>query len=283
MAKSSSTLDWCVVRLGEDMNWWVEEVSDTVHWDTDGLSIVDPRQVDHLLEQIEPLRVYGFDPDLMERAFIAFRIDKDLGNHRVRLARVKDSVLESDEKLFALPDIVDDENSAYADFLDHITRLRVKMLNDLFDFEQRLTVDEVEEEIREEANADFINGEAVHLYREITSVLEYMPAGWEADEDEDAPRGKKIEEEDEDEFPDIEEDAETLKNDDTLHWDDEEAEEEASEVEMKKEDEDEEDDEEEEDEEADDEDEDDEDEDDDDEEESEENEDDSPSSQRRRR
>ncbi|MGH8021669.1 MAG: hypothetical protein ACREIA_25980 [Opitutaceae bacterium] len=261
MAKSSATLDWCIVRLGEDLNWWVEEVSDTVHWDTDGLSIIDPRQVDHLIEQIEPLRDYGFDPDVMERAFIAFRIDRDLGDHRVRLVRVKDSILESNEKLFALPDIVDDENSTYADFLDHITRLRVKMLNDIFDFEQRLTVDDVEEEIREEANANFINGEAVHLYKEITSVLEYMPAGWEADEDEDTPRSKKAEEDEDEEFTDIEEDAEALKDDDSLRWDEEDEAEEADEEkkdEEKKDDEDE-------------------------EEESEEDEDDSPSPRRRRR
>ncbi len=223
MAKSTPTLEWCVVRLGDDMNWWVEEVSDTVHWDTDGLSIIDPRQVDHLIELIDPLRDYGFDPAVMERAFIPFRIDKDAGKNRVRLSRVKDSLLESDEKLFALPDILDDENSPYADFLDHITRLRVKMLNDLFDFEQKLTVDEVEDEIREENNADFMEGKAVHLYNEVLNVLEYTPAGWESDEDEDAPRRKKaVEDEDDADFPEVEEDDEALKGDESLKWDEDE-------------------------------------------------------------
>jgi len=207
------------------MNWWVEEVSDTVHWDTDGLSIIDPRQVDHLIELIDPLRDYGFDPAVMERAFIPFRIDKDMGKNRVRLVRVKDSILESDEKLFALPDILDDENSLYADFLDHITRLRVKMLNDLFDFEQKLTVDEVEDEIREEDNADFMEGKAVHLYNEVLNVLEYMPAGWESDEDEDTPRRKKAAEDEADEdFPEVEEDDEALKGDESLKWDEDEEE-----------------------------------------------------------
>lgn len=227
MAKSTPTLEWCVVRLGDDMNWWVEEVSDTVHWDTDGLSIIDPRQVDHLVELIDPLRDYAFDPAVMERAFIPFRIDKDLGKNRVRLVRVKDSILESDEKLFALPDILDDENSLYADFLDHITRLRVKMLNDLFDFDQKLTVDEVEDEIREENNADFMEGKAVHLYNEVLNVLEYTPAGWESDEDDDTPRRKKaVEEEEDEDFPDVEEDDEALKGDDSLKWDEDEEEEE---------------------------------------------------------
>ena len=56
MAKGSPQLEWCVVRLGEDHNWWVDEVSDPVHWDVDGLSIIDPRQVDHIIELIEPRR-----------------------------------------------------------------------------------------------------------------------------------------------------------------------------------------------------------------------------------
>src|SRR5215212_11083267 len=109
MAKATSTLDWCVVRLGEDHNWWVNETSDPVRWDVDGLSIIDPRQLSHLVDLVDPLRDYGFDQDLMERAFILFRIEKDLGNGKVRLKRTKESLFESDEKLFALPDILDDE------------------------------------------------------------------------------------------------------------------------------------------------------------------------------
>ena len=74
MAKAISALDWCVVRLGEDHNWWVAETSDPVRWDVDGLSIVDPRQVQHLIELVDPLRDYGFDQDVFDAAFIPFRI-----------------------------------------------------------------------------------------------------------------------------------------------------------------------------------------------------------------
>jgi hypothetical protein len=221
MAKSATTLDWCIVRLGEDHNWWVHEVSDPVRWDVDGLSIIDPRQVAHLLELVEPLRDYGFDQDIMEAAFIPFRIEKDLGEGRVRLKRVKDSIFESDEKLFALPDVIDEENGPYADLLDHLTRLRVKMLNDLFDFEAKLTVDEVEEEIREEQNTNFIEGKAVHTFEEITAILEYVPAGWDADEE---TSEKAIEDEDED-LPELDaEEEEKLKNDESLKWDEDEEE-----------------------------------------------------------
>lgn len=228
MAKGKPQLEWCVVRLGEDHNWWVDEVSDPVHWDVDALSIIDPRQVDHLVEAIEPLREYGFDPDVFERAFIAFRIAKDLGKGRVRLQRTKEPLLESEEKLFALPDIIDEENGPYADLLDHLTRLRVKLLNDLFDFEEKLTVDEVEDQIREAQNNDFIEGKSVHLFNELTAILDFMPAGY-GDDDEDegtvaTKRRAPAAEEDED-IPDIdEEEDERMKNDSSLKWDEDEEE-----------------------------------------------------------
>lgn len=220
MAKGTPQLEWCDVRLGEDHNWWVDEVSDPIHWDVDGLSIIDPRQVDHLIELIEPLREYGFDPDIFERACISFRIAKDLGKGRVRLARTKESLLESDEKLFALPDIIDEENGPYADLLDHLTRLRVKLLNDLFDFEEKLTVDEVEDQIRERQNNDFIEGRSVHLFTEITAILDFVPAGYGDDDEEvGTKRRASVDEED---LPEIEEEEdERMKNDSSLKWDDE--------------------------------------------------------------
>lgn len=229
MAKGTPQLEWCIVRLGEDHNWWVDEVSDPVHWDVDGLSIIDPRQVNHVIELIEPLREYGFDPDIFERAFIPFRIAKDLGKGKVRLVRTKESLLESEEKLFALPDIIDEENGPYADFLNHITRLRVKLLNDLFDFEEKLTIDEVEDQIREQENNDFIEGKAVHLFSEITAILDFMPAGY-GDDDEETGRKRGAAEEEEDELPDIEEEEdERMKNDSSLKWDEDEEEKEGDE------------------------------------------------------
>jgi hypothetical protein len=220
MPKGTPQLEWCIVRLGDDHNWWVAEVSDPVHWDVDGLSIIDPRQVDHIIELIDPLREYGFDSNLFERAFIPFRITKDLGKGRVRLARTKQPLLESEEKLFALPDVIDEENGPYADFLDHITRLRVKLLNDLLDFEEKLTIDEVEDQLREAQNNDFIEGKAVHLFQEITAILDFMPAGHGDDEEE---AEKSSAEDEDDDLPEVEEgEEEKLKGDASLKWDDDE-------------------------------------------------------------
>jgi hypothetical protein len=217
MAKPTSTLEWCIVRLGEDHNWWVSETSDPVRWDVDGLSIVDPRQVAHLIELVDALRDYGFHQDLFEAAFIPFRIERDLGGGKVRLKRVKESVFESDEKLFVLPDILDEENGPYADLLDHLTRCRVKMLNDLFTFESKLTVDEVEDELREEQNTHFIEGKAVHTFSELCAILDFMPDGVEGDEEHPS---KAAEEEEEDDLPTLDaEEEEKLKNDESLKWD----------------------------------------------------------------
>lgn len=233
MAKASKILEWCIVRLGDDHNWWVDEVSDPIRWDVDGLSIVDPRQVAHLVELVDPLRDYGFDQDVFESAFVPFRIEKDLGDGRVRLKRVKDSVFESEEKLFCLPDIVDEENGPFADLLDHLTRCRVKMLNELFDFEAKLSIDEVEDEIREEQNASFMEGKAIHSFDELCAILDYMPAGYEGDDDEEREPKGEIEDE-EDDIPDIDEDEEeALKNDASLKWDEDEESEEGEDGEKK--------------------------------------------------
>ena len=222
MAKSTTALEWCIVRLGEDQNWWVDEVSDPVRWDVDGLSIIDPRQVSHLIDLVEPLRDYGFDQDVFESAFIPFRIEKDLGQGRVRLKRVKESFFESDEKLFALPDHLDEENGPYADLLDHITRCRVKMLNEIFDFEAKLTVDEVEDQLREDQNTNFIEGKAVHAFDELTDILDFVPEGW--DTDEEHPE-KSVEDEEDEDLPELdEEEEEKLKNDASLKWDEDEEE-----------------------------------------------------------
>ncbi len=221
MAKPTSTLDWCIVRLGEDHNWWVAETSDPVRWDIDGLSIIDPRQLSHLIELVEALRDYGFDQDLFEAAFILFRIEKEQGSGKIRLKRVKESIFDSEEKLFALPDTLDEENGPYADLLDHLTRSRVKLLNDLFDFESKLSVDEVEDEIREDQNASFIEGKAIHAFEELIAVLDYMPAGHEVDEE--APAKDASHEEDDEDLPELdEEEEEKLKNDESLKWDEDE-------------------------------------------------------------
>lgn len=219
MPNPSPQLEWAIVRLGSDVNWWVEEISDDVHWDVDGLGIIDPRQISHVIDLCESLGEYGFDPEILDLVFFKFKIEKALKENRVRLVQTKESLIHSDEQLFALPDIMDEDKGPYADFLDQITRFRVKLLNDLIDFEHNLTIDELEEEIRERQNNDFIEGRAVHFFNEVTAILEYVPDGFELDlVDED-----EAESEEYDDFPDLPEEEEgKLEEDETMKWDEEE-------------------------------------------------------------
>jgi len=219
MSASSQKLEWCVVRLGEDVNWWIEEISDPVRWDVDGLGIIDPRQMGYVIEHCDALREYGFDADIFERAFFPFAIQREEKNGKIRLVRTKESFLEDSSALFALPDVMDEEKGPYADFLDEITRSRVRMLNDLIEFDQSLTVDELEEEIRERQNQEYMEGKAVHFFNEIISILEYVPEGYELEEDE-RPKGDDAEIDD---IPDFEDtDSEKLVEDETMKWDEDE-------------------------------------------------------------
>lgn len=223
MAISSPKLKWCIVHLGQDLNWWVEKTSDPIHWDTvDGLSILDPRQLGHILEALQQLIEYGFQLSFFNRAFYKFRVAEDLGKGKIKLDRVSDSLLDSSELLFALPDIIDEEKGPYADLLNQITKARIKMLYDMIEqLEQHITIEELEDEIRELHNEDHMEGKPIHVFNEITSILEYVPSGYEIDEDEEKLATADIETSSEldEEFPDLEE--EELAQDETMRWDDE--------------------------------------------------------------
>ena len=225
MTNTTSKLTWCKARIGEDMNWWIQEISDPIHWDIDGLGIIDPRQFQHILDLIESLSDYGLQNELVEEAFYSFAIDTIEEDKSVLLKRINDSILESEEQLFALPNVMDDEKGPYADLINHITKLRVQLLNDLIDFSQSFTIEELEEEIRETQNNDFMEGRASHFFNEMTAILEYVPEGFELD-DEDSSVPKTEDEELQKELSDVEADtSETIEADDTMKWEEEEEEE----------------------------------------------------------
>lgn len=228
MPNTSAKLTWCKARIGEDMNWWVKEVSDPIHWEIDGLGIIDPRQFQHILDLLEPLNEYGLHADIVEDAFYPFGIDTVDKDKTVHLKRFTDSILRSEDSLFALPDVMDEEKGPFADFLDHITRLRIKMLNDLIDFAQKLTIEELEEEIRESHNDDFLEGRVTHFFNEVTAILEYVPEGFELDGDE-IKLAKSEDEELEKKLAAVDDSTESdekLEADETMKWDEDEEEEE---------------------------------------------------------
>lgn len=221
MPKTSSYLKWCTVYLHTDQCWWVKETSDPIHWDVDALSILDPKQVSHVLDLMAPLRDYKLQPELFELAFYPFSIQDQLEANCIKLELSSENLTHSDEMLFGLPDIIDEEKSPYADFLNHITKLRVKLLNDLIDFKSPLTLEEVEEELRERQNNDFMEGRCTHVFNEICDILEYVPHGYELDMSE---MEKDTEDEDlniqDADLPDLDED-DQIEQDETMKWDDE--------------------------------------------------------------
>ena len=65
--------------------------------------------------------------------------------------------------LFALPDVLDEEKGPYADFLNHVSMIRVSMLNELIEFSEPYTMEEMEEVLSERLNNDFLEGKKESL------------------------------------------------------------------------------------------------------------------------
>ena len=120
MEKTGPRLDWCVVRLDEDGCWWVDAISDEVNWDVDGLGIIDPKQFLHMNELLDSMTEYGLDAEIVDDAFFTFEIAEEVKGGRIRLSRVRDSLLKAEDMLFALPDVMDEDKGPYADFLTHV-------------------------------------------------------------------------------------------------------------------------------------------------------------------
>jgi hypothetical protein len=224
MANPSSNLLWCVVRIAKDSNWWVKKTSDPANWEKhEKLSIIDPLQFAYLLDLLDPLREHGLSHDIVEAAFIPFQIQEKNADRTVRLIRVNELVMESDEKLFVLPDVLGDDKSPYAAFLDHITKLRVQYVNENTNLEQKLTVDEFEATIGESQAQSYDDSKDIHAFLEIADILEYLPDGCEIITGDDGVPVSADAEEDIDTvegFDDLDVD-DKIEADDTMRWGDE--------------------------------------------------------------
>ena len=230
--KTGPSLDWCEVRLSEDENWWVSEISDKENWDIEDLGIIDPKQFLYINELLDSMNEFGLDSQIVDDAFFTFEIKEELKGGKIKLERVRDSLLRAEDLLFALPDVLDEEKGPYSDFLNHISQIRVTMLNDLVDFSESYTQDEMEEVLSEKQNNDFLEGKRSHFSDEIISILEFVPEGYALDDDIKDEDGENKD----DDYSDIEEELvevsdkeEKLLPNEDLKWEeDEEKEEEAT-------------------------------------------------------
>jgi hypothetical protein len=227
MKKTGPSLDWCIVRVGDDKNWWIDSISDNENWDAENLGIIDPKQFLHINELLDSMTEFGLDSQLVDDAFFTFAIDEEMEGGLIKLIRVRDSLLKAEDMLFALPDVLDEEKGPYADFLNHVSEKRVSMLNELIEFAEPFSQEEMEEVLAEKQNNDFLEGKRAHFSDELFSILEFVPDGFAIDEDlEDESEKSKGAEED---YSDLEKDLievsdkeEKLLPDSDLKWDDDE-------------------------------------------------------------
>lgn len=230
--KTGPSLEWCIVRLSEDENWWIDEISDKENWDVDNLGIIDPKQFLHINELLDSMNEFGLDSQIVDDAFFTFEIKEEVKGGKIKLVRVRDSLLKADDMLFALPDVLDEEKGPYADFLNHVSQIRVTMLNELIEFAEPYSQEEMEEVLSEKQNNDFLEGRRSHFSDELISILEFVPDGFAIDSDLEGDDKEEKEEEDysdlDAELVEVSDKEEKLLPDEDLKWEEEEKEEEVS-------------------------------------------------------
>ncbi|MDR3317212.1 MAG: hypothetical protein LBS71_00175 [Puniceicoccales bacterium] len=177
----SEKIEWCIVRLKDDFKWWLEKMSNDMSIDADYSGIIDPRQFEHIIELATPLMEYGLRNEIIENAFLKFRILSELPGNQVKLEFTTAKAMSSEEPLFLLPNIIanSEDEGPYTEFIDHIIRLRIKLLNDLIDFKTPINSEEIEEVMREKYQEKYIEGNKIHIFDEIVDILEYTPTGYD--------------------------------------------------------------------------------------------------------
>jgi hypothetical protein len=181
---------WCIAHLGSEGNWWIKEVSEDRNWDFDVPSLLSPEQIKQFLKQSKTeLEPYGISADDWNKAFYRFRVDKRLNDGCVRLVRtverlkIEESQKASEESkaepLFALPNEVEEDCHPYVDFLDKLIKARTALLNDHINFVRKLSADEVKEMLDDAHRSLYFEGASLHVFREISDILNYVPSGFE--------------------------------------------------------------------------------------------------------
>lgn len=206
---------WCIIRLGEDYNWWVHESSDDVHCDTEYAGILDPKQLERVSDLLSALRPYGLKDEVVNNALVLFSIDKEMPKEMLRVTETKDNIFNPRESIFGLPNVLGEQEGPFIEFLDHIIALRIKLLNASLDFQQPLNIEEIEDILHAEQQERYISGIKMHVFDEIMSILDYVPTGYSLD-DED---GDEIKDEQELDLSDFDDDVdESIEIDEETNW-----------------------------------------------------------------
>ncbi|MBI5684271.1 MAG: hypothetical protein HZC54_04260 [Verrucomicrobia bacterium] len=183
MEQSIILPQWIVVRLGNDMNWWVEKTSEEIFWPREGLSVLDPRQFRDIVERLGEYEAVGFERATFAKAFVLFAPEAEMDEGRLRLKIALQPGEEGGDKLFAMPLFANDEQSSYRDLVDNLIELRVKLLNKTHHYAQAVDDLELEEELVAKLNDRYFDGGSLHCYDEINEILSWSPAEWDGSDE----------------------------------------------------------------------------------------------------
>ncbi|HUJ09037.1 MAG TPA: hypothetical protein VL171_03355 [Verrucomicrobiae bacterium] len=170
---------WITVRLGEDLNWWLEEASSDVYAQDIERGLLDPHQIAYLKEALVQYRPYGYGHELLSAAFQLFQIESELSESSLRLTPIDREISGDGDQLFALPLLGDGEMGAYGELLDVITSARIRKLNATCHFARACTDLEMQEELDAIDRDRYFASENIHTFDEINEILEWSPAEWD--------------------------------------------------------------------------------------------------------
>ena len=193
------------------------------------LGIIDPKQFLLISELLDSMMVYGLESQLVDEAFFTFAIQGRTQGRAGQTFTGEGFSSEGRGHAFCFAGRLDEEKGPYADFLNHVTQIRVSMLNELIEFAEPYTQEEMEEVLAEKQNNDFLEGQRSHFSDELFAILDFVPEGFAIDadleEDPDTAKDKTEDYSDLDTGLEVAEKEEKLLPDEDLKWEEEEKEE----------------------------------------------------------
>jgi hypothetical protein len=153
--------------------------------DSGTVGILDPKQVERVVDLLLQLKPYGLSDETVNDAFATYAIGSEMPREMLKILETKDNIFNPREPVFCLPIVVGDNEGPFSEFIDHIVTMRVKLLNATIDFQTPSNSEELEDILRTEQQERYISGIRLHPFDEIVSILDYVPDGYSLDGDEE--------------------------------------------------------------------------------------------------
>jgi len=161
---------WIVVRLGDDLNWWLDQTSDDIQPARDSRGVLD--------------RAFGLHQKHIDNAFHLFALESEVADGALRLAPAGETLLTAGPDMFAVPNITGEDEGPYYTFLEAVSAARIRRLNATHRYTQPCTEFEMHEELDAIDSDRYFGNESIHTFDEINEMLEWSPAEWDASDSE---------------------------------------------------------------------------------------------------